>query len=169
MKAAQSGPSPAASGSTLRLRVTPRRRLIVEPADPADGISSVALPQAVAAAITRSMAEGEAAGLLALVGLSESVTLPPAFAFFRTHARHLVTALGHLTEDDLYLVPTAEVPVTNYYREENIEQPLPIYLTAYSPCWRREAGAAGKDTYGLYRIHQFEKVEQVIICEYEQK
>ncbi|MBL6832197.1 MAG: DEAD/DEAH box helicase [Pirellulales bacterium] len=100
MKVAQSGPSSAASGSTLRLRVTPRRRLIIEPADPADGISSVALPQAVAAAITRSMAEGEAAGLLALVGLSESVTLPPAFAFFRTHARHLVTALGHLTEDD---------------------------------------------------------------------
>jgi seryl-tRNA synthetase len=66
-----------------------------------------------------------------------------------------------MTEDDLWLVPTAEVPVTNIYREEIIEQELPIYLTAYTPCWRREAGAAGKDTRGMIRVHQFDKVEMV--------
>lgn len=66
-----------------------------------------------------------------------------------------------MTEDDLWLVPTAEVPVTNIYREEIIEQKLPIYLTAYTPCWRREAGAAGKDTRGFIRVHQFDKVEMV--------
>ncbi len=66
-----------------------------------------------------------------------------------------------ITEDDLWLVPTAEVPVTNIYREEIIEQELPIYLTAYTPCWRREAGAAGKDTRGMIRVHQFDKVEMV--------
>ena len=64
-------------------------------------------------------------------------------------------------KDDLYLVPTAEVPVTNIYREEIIEQPLPIYLTAYSPCFRREAGSAGRETRGLIRVHQFDKVEMV--------
>ena len=66
-----------------------------------------------------------------------------------------------LPKDDLYLIPTAEVPVTNCYREEIIEKPLPIYLTAYTPCWRREAGAAGKETRGLIRVHQFDKVEMV--------
>ena len=63
--------------------------------------------------------------------------------------------------DNLYLAPTAEVPVTNLYRDEIIEQPLPIYLTAYSACFRREAGAAGRDTRGLIRVHQFDKVEMV--------
>lgn len=67
----------------------------------------------------------------------------------------------NVTADGLYLIPTAEVPVTNYYREEIIEKPLPIYLTAYSACFRREAGAAGKDTRGLIRVHQFDKVEMV--------
>ncbi len=67
----------------------------------------------------------------------------------------------HIAEDDLWLIPTAEVPVTNYYREEIIEKPLPVYLTAYTPCFRREAGAAGKDTRGLIRVHQFDKVEMV--------
>jgi len=66
-----------------------------------------------------------------------------------------------LAGDDLYLIPTAEVPVTNYYREEIIADPLPVYLTAYTPCFRREAGAAGKDTRGLIRVHQFDKVEMV--------
>ena len=66
-----------------------------------------------------------------------------------------------VSSDDLYLIPTAEVPVTNIYREETIEAPLPIYLTAYTPCFRREAGAAGKDTRGLIRVHQFDKVEMV--------
>ena len=63
--------------------------------------------------------------------------------------------------DDLWLIPTAEVPVTNYLRDEIIEQPLPVCFTAYTPCFRREAGAAGKDTRGMIRVHQFDKVEMV--------
>ena len=67
----------------------------------------------------------------------------------------------HVNDDDLWLIPTAEVPVTNIYREEIIQRPLPIFLTAYSPCFRREAGAAGRETRGLIRVHQFDKVEMV--------
>jgi seryl-tRNA synthetase len=64
--------------------------------------------------------------------------------------------------DELFLVPTAEVPVTNFHRDEILAPDrLPIAYTAYSPCFRREAGAAGKDTRGLLRLHQFEKVELV--------
>jgi len=64
--------------------------------------------------------------------------------------------------DDLYLDPTAEVPVTNIYMDEILEaEKLPLYLTAYSACFRREAGSAGKDTRGLLRVHQFNKVEMV--------
>ncbi len=64
--------------------------------------------------------------------------------------------------DDLYLIPTSEVPVTNMYRDEILAgDRLPIYHCAYSPCFRREAGAAGKDTRGLLRVHQFDKVEMV--------
>jgi len=63
--------------------------------------------------------------------------------------------------DDFWLIPTAEVPVTNYFMQEIIEEPLPVYLTAYSACFRREAGAAGKDTRGMIRVHQFDKVEMV--------
>lgn len=64
--------------------------------------------------------------------------------------------------DDLWLVPTAEVPVTNLHRDELLDlDELPVRLTAYSPCFRREAGAAGKDTRGLLRVHQFDKVELV--------
>jgi seryl-tRNA synthetase len=64
--------------------------------------------------------------------------------------------------DDLYLVPTAEVPVTNLHRNEIFEaDQLPVRYAAYSPCFRREAGAAGKDTRGILRIHQFDKVEMV--------
>jgi seryl-tRNA synthetase len=70
-----------------------------------------------------------------------------------------------LASDDLWLIPTAEVPVTNLYRDEIIEQPLPIYLTAYTPCFRREAGAAGRETRGLIRVHQFDKVEMVKFVE----
>jgi seryl-tRNA synthetase len=67
-----------------------------------------------------------------------------------------------LPADDLFLVPTAEVPLTNFHREEILAADrLPIAYTAYSPCFRREAGAAGKDTRGLLRLHQFEKVELV--------
>ncbi|MBI2441378.1 MAG: serine--tRNA ligase [Lentisphaerae bacterium] len=73
----------------------------------------------------------------------------------------------YLAGDDLYLIPTAEVPVTNIYREEIIQRPLPIYLTAYSPCFRREAGAAGRETRGLIRVHQFDKVELVKFVEPE--
>ena len=69
--------------------------------------------------------------------------------------------------DDLYLIPTAEVPVTNYYREEIIQTPLPIKFTAYTPCFRREAGAAGRETRGLIRVHQFDKVEMVKLVEPE--
>ncbi|MDP9468308.1 MAG: serine--tRNA ligase [Chloroflexota bacterium] len=64
--------------------------------------------------------------------------------------------------DDLYLIPTAEVPVTNVYRDEILAaERLPIYHAAYTPCFRREAGAAGKETRGLLRVHQFDKVEMV--------
>lgn len=71
------------------------------------------------------------------------------------------------TTDDpaLYLIPTAEVPLTNIYREEIIpENMLPIYATAYTPCFRSEAGSYGKDMRGLIRQHQFDKVELVKIC-----
>jgi len=64
--------------------------------------------------------------------------------------------------DDLYLIPTAEVPVTNLYRDEILPaSALPLYHAAYTPCFRREAGAAGKETRGLLRVHQFDKVEMV--------
>jgi len=68
-------------------------------------------------------------------------------------------------KDDLSLVGTAEVPLTAYHMGEILDtEQLPLKYVALSSCFRREAGAAGKDTYGLYRIHQFEKVEQVVIC-----
>ncbi|MEP6808183.1 MAG: serine--tRNA ligase [Chloroflexota bacterium] len=67
-----------------------------------------------------------------------------------------------IERDDLYLIPTAEVPVTNVYRDEILPgDSLPIYHAAYTPCFRREAGAAGKETRGLLRVHQFDKVEMV--------
>jgi seryl-tRNA synthetase len=67
-----------------------------------------------------------------------------------------------ITRDDLYLVPTAEVPVTNIHRDDVIDGArLPIRYVAYSPCFRREAGAAGKETRGILRVHQFDKVEMV--------
>ncbi|MDH7601376.1 MAG: serine--tRNA ligase [Armatimonadota bacterium] len=68
-------------------------------------------------------------------------------------------------DDDLFLDPTAEVPVTNIYMDEILDaKDLPIYLTAYTACFRREAGAAGKETRGLLRVHQFDKVELVKFC-----
>lgn len=70
----------------------------------------------------------------------------------------------HATADDLYLIPTAEVPVTNIYRDTILEEKeLPIKNTAYSACFRREAGSYGKDVRGLNRLHQFDKVEIVRI------
>ncbi|MDP3721962.1 MAG: serine--tRNA ligase [Candidatus Omnitrophota bacterium] len=68
----------------------------------------------------------------------------------------------HLKDDDLFLVPTAEVPVTNLHRDEILEEGrLPLRYTAYTPCFRREAGSYGKETKGLIRVHQFDKVELV--------
>ena len=67
-----------------------------------------------------------------------------------------------LKDDDLFLVPTAEVPITNLHSDEVLkEEELPLKYTAYTPCFRREAGAYGKDTKGLVRVHQFDKVELV--------
>ncbi|MDD3983932.1 MAG: serine--tRNA ligase [Candidatus Omnitrophica bacterium] len=67
-----------------------------------------------------------------------------------------------LKDEDLFLIPTAEVPVTNIFRDEILDEGrLPVYYTAYSACFRREAGSYGKDTKGLTRVHQFDKVEMV--------
>jgi seryl-tRNA synthetase len=93
--------------------------------------------------------------------------LPPFLA-----NRETLTANGNLPkfeedlfgirDTDLFLIPTAEVPLTNLYRGEILEaDQLPMYLTAYTPCFRAEAGAAGRDTRGLIRLHQFDKVELV--------
>lgn len=72
----------------------------------------------------------------------------------------------HATADNFYLIPTAEVPVTNIYRDVILkETDLPIKMTAYSPCFRREAGSFGSDVRGLNRVHQFEKVEIIQIVE----
>jgi seryl-tRNA synthetase len=90
---------------------------------------------------------------------------PPALA-----TRPCMTGTGQLPKmeedmylcevDDLFLIPTAEVPLTNIHREEILDaDQLPIYYTAYTPCFRREAGSYGKDTKGLIRVHQFDKVE----------
>jgi seryl-tRNA synthetase len=71
-------------------------------------------------------------------------------------------ARGEFKDNDHWLIPTAEVPVTNLYRDETLDEArLPILLTAYTPCFRAEAGAAGKDTRGIIRQHQFQKVELV--------
>ncbi len=93
--------------------------------------------------------------------------LPPVMANSKT-----MTGTGQLPkfkedmfkclDEDLYLIPTAEVPVTNIYQDEILnEDDLPKYMTAYTPCFRKEAGSAGKDTRGLIRQHQFNKVELV--------
>ncbi len=100
--------------------------------------------------------------------------LPPVMANSKT-----MTGTGQLpkfkedmfkcVDEDLYLIPTAEVPVTNIYQDEILdEESLPKYMTAYTPCFRREAGSAGKDTRGLIRQHQFNKVELVKLTKPEQ-
>ncbi len=72
----------------------------------------------------------------------------------------------HVTGDNLYLIPTAEVPVTNIYRDVILKtSELPVKMTAYTPCFRREAGSYGKDVRGLNRLHQFDKVEIVQLTE----
>jgi seryl-tRNA synthetase len=74
----------------------------------------------------------------------------------------------HVTADGFYLIPTAEVPVTNIYRDTLLkEEQLPIKMTAYSPCFRREAGSFGKEVRGLNRVHQFEKVEIIQLVQPE--
>ena len=73
-------------------------------------------------------------------------------------------------KDELYLIGTAEVPVTSYHYDEILdEKDLPRHYCGISPCYRREAGTYGKDTRGLYRIHQFQKVEQVIVCKNDEE
>jgi len=75
----------------------------------------------------------------------------------------------HVERDDLWPIPTAEVPLTSLYRDEVVsEVDLPMRLMAYSPCYRREAGAAGKDTRGLLRVHEFDKVEILALSTPEQ-
>jgi seryl-tRNA synthetase len=70
----------------------------------------------------------------------------------------------HIITDGFYLIPTAEVPLTNIYRDVILQDSdFPIKITAYTPCWRREAGSYGKDVRGLNRLHQFDKVEIVRI------
>ncbi len=72
----------------------------------------------------------------------------------------------YVNEDKFYLIPTAEVPITNIYRDEIVkENDLPIKMTAYTPCFRREAGSYGKDVRGLNRLHQFDKVEIVQLAD----
>jgi seryl-tRNA synthetase len=69
-----------------------------------------------------------------------------------------------IPRDGFFAIPTAEVPVTNFHRDEIFSMDdLPVYYTAYTPCWRREAGSYGKDVRGLNRLHQFDKVELVKI------
>jgi seryl-tRNA synthetase len=71
----------------------------------------------------------------------------------------------HVTEDKFYMIPTSEVPLTNIYRDEILkEEVLPVMMTGYTPCFRREAGSYGKDVRGLNRLHQFDKVELVQIA-----
>ena len=69
------------------------------------------------------------------------------------------------TQDDVYLSGTAEVPVMGYHRDEILtEEELPKKYVAFSPCFRREAGSYGKDSKGIFRVHEFYKVEQVVLC-----
>ena len=71
----------------------------------------------------------------------------------------------HLKEDDFYLVGTSEVPLAAYHMDEILDaQSLPLRYSGYSPCFRREAGSYGKDTRGIIRVHQFEKVEMFSFC-----
>ncbi|HKK21180.1 MAG TPA: serine--tRNA ligase [candidate division Zixibacteria bacterium] len=76
----------------------------------------------------------------------------------------LADDMYRIEADDMYLIPTAEVPITNMYKQTILDyKDLPLYMVGYTPCFRREAGAAGKDTRGMIRLHQFEKVELVKI------
>ena len=109
---------------------------------------------------------GAAAAAVLLAGSAAAMVTPLA------RRRYAMVGTGQLPkfeedmyrlrDDELYLVPTAEVPVTNLHRDEILDASvLPVAMTAYTPCFRREAGSAGKDTRGLLRVHQFDKVELV--------
>jgi seryl-tRNA synthetase len=75
----------------------------------------------------------------------------------------------HIERDDLWAIPTAEVPLTSLRRDELLDEAeLPLRLMAYTPCYRREAGSAGRDTRGLLRVHEFDKVEILSVCTPEQ-
>ncbi len=77
----------------------------------------------------------------------------------------LADDMYHVEKDDLYLIPTAEVPITNLHRDETVPvEMLPVKYVAYSACFRREAGSWGRDTRGFLRVHQFNKVEMVNFC-----
>lgn len=85
-----------------------------------------------------------------------------ASAFGTTQLPDKEGQMYHVTADNFYLIPTSEVPLTNIYRDEILkESDLPVKLTGYTPCFRREAGSFGKDVRGLNRLHQFDKVEIV--------
>jgi seryl-tRNA synthetase len=95
---------------------------------------------------------------------------PPSVALTETmmstgHLPKSADDMYSIDRDDLWLIPTAEVPLTSLHRGEILdESALPIRLTAFTPCFRREAGAAGKDTRGLLRVHEFDKVELFAYC-----
>lgn len=94
--------------------------------------------------------------------LSPPLLVNPASALGTGHLPKYGDDMYHVTGDDLYLIPTAEVPVTNLYSGEILAgESLPRRFVAYTPCFRREAGAHGKDTRGILRVHQFDKVELV--------
>ncbi len=76
----------------------------------------------------------------------------------------------YMEKDDLYLVGTSEVPLVSYYGDEILDPAsLPVHFAGISTCFRREAGAAGRDTKGLYRLHQFQKIEQIVFCKNDEE
>ena len=78
----------------------------------------------------------------------------------------LYKVTGSNKEEEFYLIATSEQPISAYFRGEWLEKSeLPIFFAGYSSCFRKEAGSHGKDTWGIFRIHQFEKIEQFVICE----
>jgi seryl-tRNA synthetase len=94
--------------------------------------------------------------------LSPPFVVNAAAALGTGHLPKFAEDMYHIAEDDLYLVPTAEVPVTNLFAGEVLPpDAMPIRFVAYTPCFRREAGSHGKDTRGILRVHQFDKVELV--------
>jgi seryl-tRNA synthetase len=94
--------------------------------------------------------------------ISPPFLVNPASAIGTGHLPKYAEEMYHVTLDDLYLIPTAELPVTNVYAGEILgPQSVPQRFVAYTPCFRREAGAHGKDTRGILRVHQFDKVELV--------